>query len=425
MKKIIFNIIIILFLFIFINELIFAQQENQNNFYVIKDIKIDGNNRTKEIIILRELKFTIGQKVNTLEQLVNLIDESTQNLYNLQIFAEVRIEYNIENIDEIIIFVKIIEKWTLFPSPGISYNSIYGWTYGFNIIDANFLGYNWNFGLIFSYNEYQKYFQINFNDPKIFNSIYSFLIIFQYRDYIESSYENETLIYQSNIKSYYSYINLSRRLFNNFDIYFDINLKYYIYNTSINIDNKPELEVPLSLIGLGIVYGNVNYFQAIKDGFSVDISFGISPFNFENFEYLLSLQFLFYKIYLIENMICLRFYSFYYYSKIGNYRILDQTNIRGTKNGEIFGNYGLYFNLETHIKLFDLNWPFLIKFYIPIFFDFALFENNKLAYITGFSLKIYPSLINLTIRIDFSFNIQKYLNNTQYFDIYFSTSDYF
>lgn len=418
--------ILILVILFFNSQKIYCMQNNQiDGKYIIKDISVQGNTKTKTKIILQELEIKIGQIIDNIEDLNKLIKKSEQNLINWQIFSNVEINYEIKNEYEVYVFINIVERWTLFPVPGYGYNTIYGSTYSFSFTDANFFGYHINFGTIISYNTYQKQISINFGEPRLFGSFYSFYLYFLFNNYLNTLYENNDLLYKSNIYSYYIYANLSKKLNDLFTLYLDLNLEYCQYNTQINAINLLEPNIKQSLLGIGLIYQNIKYRYAIKDGKSIEIYASISPFNLESLEFKSGFEILFYKIFLNENMFCFRFNSFYYFSKLNNFEILDYLDIRGTKNGEIFGNYGFYGNIELHFKLFTLMWPFPVKFYIPIFIDIAFLDNDKNAVICGIGLKLYPEPIYLTLRLDFSINITNYLKNNQYFFFYFYTCEYF
>lgn len=425
--SILFLIILIICLF---NINVFAQEQQEESkeesaIYIIKDISVQGNYKTKTRIIIQELEFKINQTFNNLEDLNYLIKESKRKLKNWEIFSLVDIKYDIKEGNNIFVIIVVEERWTLFPVPGYSYSSIYGSTYSFSLTDANFFGLHWNFGTVISFNEYNKSFILNFVNPRFFGSYYSFTFYLYYRDYIETIYNNNNLVYESNINSIYLYTSLSKVLNNHINIYIDLNLEYRIFNTSLNLIDKNEIELNQSLLGIGIIFNNTEYYYGIKDGFYMEINGGLSPFILGNFEVNLGLKLILCKIFFKESMFSLRFSLKYLYSNIGNFYILTDQQIRGIKNGEIFGNFGFYSNIETHLKLFNLNWPFLIKFYLPVFLDFSLFDKSDFVLTVGSGIKIYPAPINLTIRINFVFNIFNYIKGEQYFFLYFGTADYF
>lgn len=88
-----------------------SQQE-----YLIKEILLVGNNKTKDYIILRELTFQQGDRMG-LKELNEKLKKGEENLINTSLFhfAEMRIE----NIDstQLRINVQLTERWYLWPVP--------------------------------------------------------------------------------------------------------------------------------------------------------------------------------------------------------------------------------------------------------------------------------------------------------------------
>jgi hypothetical protein len=82
---------------------------------VISDIVILGNKVTKELIILRELPFTIGDTIPTGMLAKNLI-RARQNIYNTFLFNFVTISPEIID-DKVKVRVTLIERWYLWPIP--------------------------------------------------------------------------------------------------------------------------------------------------------------------------------------------------------------------------------------------------------------------------------------------------------------------
>lgn len=80
----------------------------------IRQIVIEGNERTKDFIILRHLSFAPGDSV-LLEDLNDLFQENKSNLINLQLFLDV--QFNIKNWYkyDLDIYVMVKERWYTLP----------------------------------------------------------------------------------------------------------------------------------------------------------------------------------------------------------------------------------------------------------------------------------------------------------------------
>ncbi len=113
------------------------------NYYVVKDIQIEGNQITHPSIILRELTFKAGDQIplNIADQ---ILERSRQNIFNTSLFNFVEIAKEIENGNEIRIKIKVFERWYTWPSPV------------FELADRNFNEW-WSRGRSFSRTNYGMY----------------------------------------------------------------------------------------------------------------------------------------------------------------------------------------------------------------------------------------------------------------------------
>ncbi len=151
--------------------LLIKAQQDTTTYVVVSDIVLDGNNMTKSSIILKELTFSQGDTINISdwEEEMRLSRENIQNttLFN---FVDFECVYNDISPEEVIIKIKVTERWYLWIYPYISYadRNINAWyeadnlrrfSYGFDMEHRNFLGlkhslkltcisgYNQNYGL--------------------------------------------------------------------------------------------------------------------------------------------------------------------------------------------------------------------------------------------------------------------------------------
>ena len=74
------------FLFIYLGSHTFGWGQDQDAIFEVANIRIVGNNRTKEFVIHRELTFSIGDKLSYL--LIDTeLEKSLLNLKNTSLFA--------------------------------------------------------------------------------------------------------------------------------------------------------------------------------------------------------------------------------------------------------------------------------------------------------------------------------------------------
>jgi outer membrane protein assembly factor BamA len=158
-KKVILKLILFIF-FVGAHNHIYAQ-------YKIAHINIDGNTKTKEYIILRELPYAIGTIIPSDSiSIYNTI--AKQQLINTSLFLDASVSTQFIDSSNINIDIKVSERWYLFPLPYFrwvdrnfsewwneQHHSLDRVNYGINIRQANATGNNDKFvaGLITGYTQ--------------------------------------------------------------------------------------------------------------------------------------------------------------------------------------------------------------------------------------------------------------------------------
>jgi outer membrane protein assembly factor BamA len=125
---------------------------SQENVLIINDIMIDGNNKTRDMVILRELTFHKGDTLSKtfLDKQIIL---SRQNILNTSLFNYVTIEGITKDINLIDIEIIVEERWYTWPSVIIKYDdrNFSSWIkakdlskskYGFSLEKYNCFGRN-------------------------------------------------------------------------------------------------------------------------------------------------------------------------------------------------------------------------------------------------------------------------------------------
>jgi len=120
---------------------IFPQVETNvkgDNGVRIDSIKVVGNKQTDSDIILRELTFKIGDKVDE-----KLLEYNRERIYTLGIFSSV--DLSVKKVrNENVLFIQVQESWYIYPLPFVTIKDR-DWkklSYGINVIIKNFRGRN-------------------------------------------------------------------------------------------------------------------------------------------------------------------------------------------------------------------------------------------------------------------------------------------
>ncbi|MEJ8758591.1 POTRA domain-containing protein [Pontibacter sp. H259] len=117
----------------------------------INQVQFQGNETTKEFVLLRELTFNIGDSVQT-EQLETLLEENRKRIYNLRLFHTVNYSYTCDS-GQVIVTYAVQERVYLFPIPIFDFadRNFNAWLekkdlnridYGLTLIRKNFRGRN-------------------------------------------------------------------------------------------------------------------------------------------------------------------------------------------------------------------------------------------------------------------------------------------
>lgn len=110
-----FRFFIFYFLFfIFYSQITDAQ--STSIYCVVKAIHVDGNKKTKEAIILRELNFKTGDTIPT-ETFQSLLERSRENILNTLLFNFVDTATQYLDSIHIVVTIHVQERWYFWPSP--------------------------------------------------------------------------------------------------------------------------------------------------------------------------------------------------------------------------------------------------------------------------------------------------------------------
>lgn len=124
----------------------------------VKKINIEGNKRTKDYIIRRELTLKPGDVF-----VETLLEENSNQLYNMGIFSEVKVSHEAIE-DSIVVNIVVKERLFIIPFPLVEYNDDFGWSYGGGAYINNLSGRNQKVKFEFELGALTEY-SLEFNDP--------------------------------------------------------------------------------------------------------------------------------------------------------------------------------------------------------------------------------------------------------------------
>lgn len=127
----------------------------------VDSLKIVGNKRTKDFIILRELTFSTGDSVNN-----KTLHFNRERIFSLGLFNRVEVGVDTSNNTKVVIFVE--ETWYIYPIPFwyVEKNSIKNLTVGVDLVWNNFRGRNEVLHSLVGFG-YENFFLLQYLNPAL------------------------------------------------------------------------------------------------------------------------------------------------------------------------------------------------------------------------------------------------------------------
>ncbi len=137
-------------------------QNSPDTLLRVRQVVVEGNETTKDFVILREMKLKRGEKLSR-----ETIEHDQKRIYSLQLFNKVDINYSAEG-DEAIVRVHVDERWYFFPFPilGFRYRDINNLYYGAGVVHNNFRGRNEKLFGSFALG-FDRWARITYQNPKL------------------------------------------------------------------------------------------------------------------------------------------------------------------------------------------------------------------------------------------------------------------
>jgi len=128
----------------------------------VKSIVIEGNEKTKDFVILREMSTKIGDRLNP-----DALLEDQSRIYSLRLFNKVVVSSETEG-DSATVFVDVSERWYWFPYPivGFRYRDFSKLYYGAGFTHQNFRGRNEKLYVSFAVG-YDRWLSLYYQNPKL------------------------------------------------------------------------------------------------------------------------------------------------------------------------------------------------------------------------------------------------------------------
>ncbi len=154
----------------------------------VNNITIAGNARTQDSVIRRELYLSEGEKFSQ-----NDLTDSLNALRRTGYFDDVQITPKQATPSTMDLLVKVDEASTGSIMGGVSYGSYDGFGVNAGVSDRNFLGSGIELGTTIDYSEKTLKGSINFNNPRLFDSLYSLSGNIYRKDYDYINYKEKSL----------------------------------------------------------------------------------------------------------------------------------------------------------------------------------------------------------------------------------------
>jgi outer membrane protein assembly factor BamA len=128
----------------------------------VSKIVIEGNETTKEYVILREMTLKVGGPLD-----LAVLERDQKQIYSLQLFNKVDVDYTADG-SQATVYVRVSERWYIWPLPvlGFKYRDLKKIFYGASLNHQNFRGRNEKVmaSAVFGYD---GWFNLAYQNPKL------------------------------------------------------------------------------------------------------------------------------------------------------------------------------------------------------------------------------------------------------------------
>lgn len=129
---------------------------------IIKEIKVKGNTKTKDIVILREINLNPGDVYDAIQ-----FRHDLEAIFALQLFEDISVEYELTDTQEIVVIVNVTEARTGQFGIGGGYSSQDGFLATFSYSERNFRGMGQRINFLGQLGGPNPDFMLSFYSPQI------------------------------------------------------------------------------------------------------------------------------------------------------------------------------------------------------------------------------------------------------------------
>ena len=254
-----------------------------NPSFLIGEIEVEGNKRTREHILYRELPFRPGDSIS-LPELVKGFEIARQQLMNTRLFNEVTVALKAFRGHIVDVSIVVKERWYLFPIPYVKFidRNLSEWAkqgyatnrlnYGFKLTHYNFTGRNDKLKL-WLITGYTKQAQFQYEQPYADKSLkHGYKLGFSYGMNRELNFATE-----DNHQVFLDSTNGIKRWFGHVD---------YTYRPGLRTFHAVRFGYHYQDVDTQVIKLNPRYFAPGKSSFSApELSYSISHYNVDYIPY--------------------------------------------------------------------------------------------------------------------------------------------
>jgi outer membrane protein insertion porin family len=227
----------------------------------IKDVIISGNYTTKDRVIRRDVFLAPGDMFNLTD-----LKDSKSALGRRGFFEKIDIEQQRVDENSINLLVKVKETSTGSIQAGGGYGSYQGAMLNASLSDRNIFGSGINAGISVDYSKISLNYSLSINNPRIWDSEYSFGMNVYKNEYEYTTYQHNTFGAGVNFGKQFTHNLYGYVGYNYSDNKIDVNETYDNAGQFRSIFSSEDLTYSKSTFSLGLTYDSTDDYFVPRDG---------------------------------------------------------------------------------------------------------------------------------------------------------------
>lgn len=385
--------------------------------YIVADLKIQGNKKTKSSLIKKLSSLRAGAMLDSL-----VMEEDIKRLKRLPSVSHAYYQVFFSSDNQYNVFYNVEENFTIIPSISIYTTNEDEFAYRLGLYEFNLLGQNIAFGGFYQKDIYSSY-AINFKAPNLFSRKLGLSINYQ-------DLTTQEPVFFDNTTSNYKYNNESLEILGLYEINFKNRIEFginyftedYKYKFGATSPNVPQELTVHKLLYKGIYdYNNLDYNYQYVSGFRslLNIQY-VTSTSGDLPEFLIGWNdFLYFKQFGTKGTWANRLrvgFSTNDNTPFAPFSVDNNINIRGVGNTIDRGTASIVLNTEYRHTLLDKNW-FVLQG--NAFVDSGTWRNpggdlsdftdsDNIKVYSGLGVRLmHKKIFNAIFRIDYGFGITK------------------